>query len=68
MANKTKKRGVKTTSRASAQVKHKPVNECTPRECIRGNRELRLHITVITILSVVVCMLVAALLLVLLRD
>jgi hypothetical protein len=67
MATKTKKKGTKT-NRVATPVKHKSVSECTPRECIRGNRELRLHITVITILSVVVCMLVAALLLALLRD
>lgn len=67
MATKTKKKGTKT-SKVAAPVKHKCVSECTPRECIRGNKELRLHITVITILSVVVCMLVAALLLALTRN
>ena len=67
MATKTKKKTArKTVSRASAP--HKSVSDCTPRECIRENRYLKLHITVITVLSVIVCVLVTALVLVTLRD
>ena len=62
----TKKSTKKTTKKAPAKapVKHsKSVSECTMKECIQMNKVLKLHVTIITILSLVVCALVAALVL-----
>ena len=66
MATKTKKKAVKKAAPVAA--KRRPACECTPRECIRENSVLKMHVTVITILSVVVCMLVAVLVLVALKN
>ena len=67
MATKAKKKTSKPV-KSSASTRKKSVSECSPRECIRENRELKLHITIITILSVVVCLLVAVLVLVIIKD
>ena len=53
----------KKTTAKTVPVKHKPASECTMRECIRENKVLRMHITIITVLSVAVCLLVIALIL-----
>ena len=68
MATKTKKKTTRKAAKTSAPVRRKSVSECTPRECIRENSDLKLHITIITVLSVIVCVLVAALVLVTLRG
>jgi hypothetical protein len=62
----TKKSTKKTTAKrktAPKQASHKSVSECTVRECIRENAVLKMHVTIITILSAVVCLLVLALVL-----
>ena len=66
MATKAKKKIVKKV--AAKPAPRKTAGECTPRECIRENRELKMHITIITVLSVLVCVLVAALVLVTIRG
>ena len=65
MATKTKKTTKKTVC---APAKRRAASECTPRECIRENRLLKMHVTVITVLSIVVCLLVAALVLVIIGN
>ncbi len=69
MATKTKKKTVrKAAHKAVAPAKRKFASECTPRECVRENKDLKFHIAVITVLSVIVCVLVAALVVVTLKD
>lgn len=59
---KTTKRVTKKAP-AKVPVKHKPVGECTMKECIQANKMLKMHIMIITVLSVAVCALVIALVL-----
>ena len=66
MATKAKKKTVRKA--VTKPATRKAASECSPRECIRENRELKMHITIITVLSVLVCVLVAALVLVTLRG
>ena len=69
MATKSKKRTVKKAAHKTvAPAKRKFASECTPRECVRENRELKIHLAVITVLSVMVCVLVAALVIVVLKG
>jgi len=56
----------KTTKKATAKAPvraNKNVQDMTPRECIQANKLLKMHVTIITVLSVAVCALVVALVL-----
>ena len=69
MATKAKKKiAKKAMHKTAAPAKRKFASECTPRECVRENKDLKFHIAVITVLSIIVCVLVAALVVVTLRD
>ena len=61
MATK-KKTTTKKTAAKKAPVKAAPARQKTVRECINESDVLRFHVTITTILSLVVCALVAALL------
>jgi hypothetical protein len=61
MATKSKKSTRKAAPKKSSAPRVKSVSECSPRECIRENKMLKMHVTVITVLSIVVGILVLAL-------
>ena len=63
MATKKTAKKTKKAAPKAAPVRYKSISECTPRECIRENKLLRMHVTIITVLSVAVCLLVIALVL-----
>jgi len=63
MATKSTKKTAKKTAKRSAAPRTKSVSECSPRECIRENKMLKMHVTAITVLSIVVGILVLALVL-----
>ena len=63
MATKTRKKTTKRTVSNASPTRHKSVSDCTVRECIQENKVLKMHVTIITVLSVAVCLLVIALIL-----
>jgi hypothetical protein len=58
----TKKSTKKSAAKAPAKI-NKSVQDMTPRECIQANKLLKMHVTIITVLSIAVCALVVALVL-----
>ena len=62
----TKKTTKKTTTKAAAKATKAPVNKnrgMTVKECIAQSQMLKMHMTVIAVLSIIVCLLVLALVL-----
>ena len=60
MATKSKKATKKAAPKKTAS-KQRTISDYTVRECIRENKMLKMHVTIITILSIAVCALVFAL-------